>query len=292
MKDTEAIFREIEKLMVDLTGLTKSYSSKINFFTSNSITVKFDNEAHCFDQVVSWIYVAIYESCGKNFDFLFSKASLEFNLPPDILEIKKTIHAFRTVQQHNITGSIDDQNKLNHCHAWFTSKIGELKPSTPIDWKKCVDILLSTFKELLETLLKYLKQLKNSEFFNIVINDWEIVNLRDFPKYRYDKIVELALNNLGLKSYLTVDSVTPRFLQSWRKSLDDLPDNFNFDEDIYPFIEKSIVSNDLIPIDGRDLINAGIPKGNQISEKLEKAKQIFKQTPCSKEDLLKKVFAQ
>jgi hypothetical protein len=233
-----------------------------------------------------------YEASGRNLVFI-SKKILPYNiaLSSKAEESQKIIHAFRTLFQHQMDfeNSPTDIAKKNKCDSWYQSLIQKSEPTKQEEWEICVKELLDSVIEFLQTILSCLKVISQSEHIDIVIEDWTKLVYRDYSVYDFEKILVTVLKNLGLSDFFDTNTLTKKNIDSWRKELDVLPDDFNFESHAYKIIERFLLRKEIIPIDGQDILSLGVERGIRVSDLLSKAKEIFYNHPCNKEELLRSI---
>ncbi|WP_435354253.1 hypothetical protein [Emticicia sp. SJ17W-69] len=264
-------------------------SGEIKFFEEITVIVKFSNSELCFNSLISWLYILFHENSSKNIDFIRKKiTAYNISLTDDGINLKKLVHAFRTIFQHQMDfiNSRSDIEKRNLCHSWYYEVIIKQEPVNETDWNICINKVLDSAIEMLNAVLTCLKEIKKSEHLSLVIDEWEKTILRNYTVHDFEKILIKVLSNLGLEGYFDTNVLVKKNINSWRKELDILPDDFNFEIYGYKILERFIIKKEIIPIDGHDLISIGFPKGKVITDLLLKAREIFYNNPCNKQELL------
>lgn len=293
MKEIESKYKSIVVICGEINTLTNNIcSSKILFFSDISIKVKFTNPELCFHTLISWLYILYHEASGRNLVFITKKIlPYKISISNKAEESQKTIHAFRTLLQHQMDfeNSPTDIAKKNKCDSWYQSLIKKIEPNRQEDWVICVNELLDSVLEFLQAILSCLKAIAKSEHIDIVIEEWTRLVYRDYSVYDFEKVLLAALQNIGLSGFFDTNYLTKKNIDSWRKELDVLPDDFNFENHAYKIIERFLLRKEIIPIDGQDILSLGIEPGKRIFDLLLKAKEIFYNQPCNKEDLLKSI---
>lgn len=277
------ICNDINALTLDLSG------GNIIFFKEISVTVKFTNQELCFNNLISWLYILYHEDSAKNIEFIRKKIhAYNINVSANALISKQLVHAFRTIFQHQIDflNSKSDSEKINLCHSWFQTTISKQEPVSNEDWETCVDQLLDTAIDMMQSILVCLREIERSEHLDLVIDEWKKVVFRNYSVHDFEKILIKVLSNLGLEGYFDTYTLTKKNYSNWLRDLDVLPDGFNFEFHAYKIVERFILKKETIPIDGNDIISLGVDKGKNVLELLIKAREIFYNNPCNKKELL------
>lgn len=290
MKISKSKFRQVKNICDEINTLTNRLNNnEFIFIEEISIEVKFNNSELCFHNLISWFYILYFENSGKNIDFLKKKINAyQINLQDEVLQVKSLVHAFRTIFQHQMDfiNSKLDKEKKNLCNFWFHELIQKNAPSNSTEWEICVLKLLDLNEEMLKTILICLKEIEKSEHQELVIDEWKKIIMRNYSVYDFELVLLKVLTNLGLEGFFDTNALVKKNINSWRADLEILPNNFNFEEHAYKVIERFILKKEVLPIDGNDIIALGIDKGKVVFELLLKARQIFYNHPCNKENLL------
>lgn len=291
--DLESKFEKIEKLLIKIDSKTHKISGeKIIFFKKNTIGVNFSNHQLTFNNLISWHYVIFHEYSSLNIDFITKKIEA-YNLSQEehSSNLKKLVHAFRTIFQHQMDfdQSISDREKKYFCDNWIERILGKTPPTNEEQWFKCVVKLLEISEDFFNSILNCLIEIEKSEHCEIVIEEWLKLIEVNYQPLDFERVLLKVLENLGLIEYFDSMKLTKKYYDQWKHSLKALPYGFNFEVQAYRIIESTIISQEIIPINGKDIIKIGVSPGPKILEYLKLAKTIFYETPCNKEELLIKV---
>lgn len=295
MREIELKYGSLTSIFNDINTVTNNLSDdKILFFSNITIKVKFSHPELCFHSLISWLYILYFEACGRNLNFITQKfLPYGISISQKADESRKTIHAFRTVFQHQMDfeNSQTDIAKRNKCDSWFQSVIKKKEPINQEDWKICVNELLDSVAEFLKAIYSCLIAISKNEHLDLVVEEWTKLISRDYSVYDFEKILIVALQNLGLTGFFDTNALTKKNIDSWRKELDVLPDDFNFEIHAYKIIERFLLKKEILPIDGKDVLSLGVKEGKMVFTLLLKAREIFYNQPCNKEELLKSIQA-
>lgn len=292
MQELEKKFKEVNQLIHVINSFTEKITNQqVRFFDSVSVGVKFKDPEHCFNTMISWLYVLFIEVGSKNVDFIKKKfVSYKISISDDANNIVKIVNCFRTIFQHNLSNSSrSDVEKKNNCEFWFQNRINKTWPQTIDDWKNSVEYLLSEVSEFLSAINLCLIEINKREHKDLIFKEWKRIKERNHTVFEFEKVLNEVLNNHDLSAFFDSNQLTKKYINEWRKDLDILPDGFDFEESAYPIVERFILNRGIIPIDGRDLIEIGVEPGARISELLEYSKKSFKDNPCNKRELLDRV---
>jgi hypothetical protein len=293
METVKAKYFELLGIVEDINlQVLKLSLSRITFSEKISVQVKFSDPELCFNNLISWLYIFVYEATGRNLDFILKKIiSYNIGVSPAGKNINKHIHAFRTVLQHNLdlTNSESDIEKQNLCNSWFYEKIGKNAPITDEEWIECLSMLLQESIELYIAVSACINRISRSEHLDIVLDEWEKIISRNYSIYDYEKILIKVLKNLDLNNFFNPNLIAKKYKDEWRKDIELLPDGFNFEIEAYKIIERFLLKRDIIPIDGNDLISIGVKPGRKLMELLIMGRELFYKSPCNKEALLSQI---
>lgn len=279
-------FFDLQTRLVGLGRFVSENIPQIEFYRGNTIPVKFDTPSRCFDQIISWSYSLIYESLAKHYEFLIKQAkNLNTDLSSDISDLKKCVHSHRTNQQHSQFDTDRHRSLTNYVESWFQEICGYNEPQSDEHWMICISKILEYLKEMVICLEETITESISSEFGDLFINEWVKKSTRIYEKYEYDQVLQKVLEDHDLVNFINGSNYTKKYLNEWQKSIEVLPDEFDFNSSAYGIIEKSVLKAEVIPITGEDLIGVGIPKGFDLGRCIEEARRKFKEQPCNAENL-------
>jgi len=241
-----------------------------------------------FLRVVSWFYTLYYEAGKISIDFLIEKFQV-YDLDPEGKGSAhiNAIHFLRTTLQHSLDpNNKNDQNTEQSSSQWFISKCGELIPTNNDQWNSCLKAILVEGIEFLSTLIECIFKIEKDEFCNQIIQDWNEKCSNFHPKFEFEKLVSEVANDIGL-SQLDPYKVCNIFYERWSKELEYLRSNNIFDVEARKLIERDLIRNPVLPITGADIIlEFGIPPGKRVGEILRLAYNLYREGPCTANELL------
>lgn len=170
-----------------------------------------------FMKLVSWSYILFVES----FPALYKQinSNLRVASTDDLKKIGviyQNIHALRTHQGHNLVPtSSADQKKINLVTIWKTTYGGN-----PINWQNCCAALCT---QIIEALI-----ICKSAINRIVVDPKDLSTFTDelifsierkWEAHHFDRLVELALNNLSINNF-DIGKYRKSRLDEWQKNVE------------------------------------------------------------------------
>jgi hypothetical protein len=251
---------------------------------------------HTFYTAISWLYVCLIEAGPVHFRFLAERAkALGIDASESLISFRDNINSFRTVLQHNIDlTNPDDAAKLYSCEKWMSSVLGRpLVPDNRFwpqngEWGRLASVLTEQAKQFIEMNLTTIATMANDEFIDDALNQWVLRFTRSMPAHRFDRIAEEVARDLGL-THLNVLKIRKVHLEKWNQRLRALPETADIAREARRVIEISFLAEaaDYCPIDGQDVIQLlGIQPGPRVAGLLQRARELYRQNPCSRAELL------
>ena len=232
-----------------------------------------------------------------HFRFLAERANaLSVDTLGFLTTFRKRINDFRTVLQHNLClNDADDAAKQYNCEQWMTLALGrnglieqKFWPE-PEEWGKLASILREQAKQFFESYLKTISAMSKDEYFVDALEQWILVCDRALPAHKFDRIAEDVASNLGLE-HLNILKIRKVNLDKWSQHLRGLPQSADIMREARRIVEITFLaeSENHCPIDGQDVIKQlGIEPGPEVAKFLKKAKELYKQKQCGRDELLK-----
>lgn len=281
-------YNDLKKRIEKINQNTKKLLGEENLFFDNMHldlkVVKGDELS--FYKLTSWLYKLYFEAGNHNIKFIETKFDA-YGINPG--EHKKDIHALRTFFQHILDeNSNSDLERLNYVENFYNENIGKKFPSNDRDWSICVELLVVESLMYLEKILECLHEIKNDEFQNVIVEDWEMKIAGEIKIFEVISICEKITKEIG---YYLVDAkeFTKRNYDKWVKEAALLKGENN-EKKFRPIIERDLLKKDYSPLSGTDIIeHFKIDPGPHVGELLSLSKEIFNEDPCSKETLLQKL---
>jgi hypothetical protein len=157
------------------------------------------------------------------------------------------------------------------------------------DWEKLACALRQQAKHFAEINLKTVELVTKDEFAEDAVAQWILRCIRCLPPHRFDRIAEEVAGDLGL-TYLDVLKIRKAHFEKWSNHLRALPETADLVREARRIVEKTLLaeSDDYSPVDGRDVLDKlGVKPGPSVAKVLQKGKELFRQRPCNRDDLLK-----
>lgn len=292
-------FSSIVALFSDLDSSVTSFT-KGTVPSTAAITLRSpppEPHIHCFYTAVSWLYVRVVEAGQFHFPFLAERAAaLRTDTSGALPRFREDINTFRTVLQHNLNlYDPGDAAKLSRCESWMANALGrKLTPGKNFwpddsDWVDLAHNLRHQAKEFAEIGLATVAAMSKDPFADDAIAQWALRSSRSIPAYKFDRIAQEAAIELGLP-HLDVVKLRKVNLDKWNQRLRLLNEGADFLAEARRVVEASLLNeaDNYLPVSGADLIrDLGVQPGPDVARALQKARTLYRQTPRSKEDLLK-----
>ena len=287
----EEIIKKHAALDDHVQNINKSSNAFIgwNFFKPFAKGVNFNSFELCFKESVSWLYMLLFEAGDLNLKFATDKIKdLGVPVKNNGLEVIKLVHALRTTQQHLMAvEKSEDQNKVSYCKDWYKQCVLQERPQSEEEWEKCLNELLDMATNLLKAVLSCVSGFAANEFGEIIKEGWDRLVNKSYSKHDWELILIEVLKDYGMTHYDTL-LITSKELDKWREKLKILRDGFEFKKEARKIIESYLQTQDLWPATGQDLIALGVQPGKGLGEMIKKAKAMYYEEPCPKEELLKR----
>ncbi len=130
--------------------------------------------------------------------------------------------------------------------------------------------------------------ISEDEFVDIIIRDWINLQNRDHRLNDFETVFDEVSNECGI-DYVNGNKFCKKHIESWRESLRLLKEGYDFREETSKLIVNDLSSMNLIPINGRDIMEEFNISGPQVGMMLEKARDLFRHNPCSKAELIRRL---
>ncbi|MCZ0937621.1 MAG: hypothetical protein OXJ55_03220 [Caldilineaceae bacterium] len=173
-------------------------------------------------------------------------------------------------------------------HNWLREKSGTDSPKLEHQWKDCFESLCTEVSEVVihchgafDTVLKSHTDGEGA------IEDLRKRLDRNWPTEKFGILVKEILTLLDQD--LNVPVFRDRHLKKWRRYLNDLSEKDDLETKMIRLIERDVLNHldEILPIDGRDIIALGIPQGPDVGIALRKARELHMQNrDLSREELM------
>ena len=254
---------------------------------------------HAFYTAVSWLYVCVIEAGVVHFPFLAERASaLRIDTSGALTKFREDINTFRTILQHNLKlEDATDAAKLSRCERWMAAALGrQIDPSKHFwpddgDWTTLARALHDQARKFFEMNLATIVAMGKDPFAADVVTLWAIRSSRALPAYKFDLVAQEAADDLGLQ-HLDVVKLRKVNLDKWNQQLRRVNEGADFHEEARRLVEATLLNeaHNYLPISGKDVIaDLGLKRGPEVAKALEKARELYRQNPCTRDELLKKL---
>jgi hypothetical protein len=167
-----------------------------------------------FFKLVSWCYVALFEASQPATRYILSL--LRAANPGEhktISTVFENVNHLRTVRVHNLLPeSRADDYKRRQASIWLVQNGGD-----PLDWSLCCDSLCMEVASAVRIVIEKWRGItSNVEDAAAAIQDLIVTIDREWPPHRFDRLVEGAANEIGLKGFDHVKYRQHR-LDRWRE---------------------------------------------------------------------------
>lgn len=289
--------KDVKKQYQALTFLCKKINSSQNdlmgkpFFEEITILVKFNHSELCFNNLISWLYILYFEACSRNLQFISKKfQSYNISFSESERDITKVVHAFRTIFQHNTKASSkSDVAKKQFCESFYYSILRKPLPETEDDWVKCCESLLRVSYAFLAAVYSVIQIIQGSPNKDAIVDEWDKVINRSYSVFDFEKILINVFADFGFAGIFDTNKICKLEIDKWRKDLDVLADDFNFEIEARRILERFVLRKEVLPITSGDLLKIGFSPGTSLVDGIERAREIFYKDPCKKEILLQKI---
>jgi hypothetical protein len=253
---------------------------------------------HAFYTMVSWLYVLVIESGPIHFHFLSERASaLGLDASGELPRFCSDVQVFRTVLQHNLDLSdADDLAKLVRFEGWMASILDtsvspreRFWPEDEAQWRVLARALRERSRRFGETIVSTVKRILKDEFAEDVLREWIFRQTRSLAAHEFDAIAAQAASDLGLK-HIDLMRLRKVHLDEWNRRIRLLSEGADKNREARQLVEQTMLveADNYLPITGGDVIEMmGIAPGPEVGKVLRKAREFYRKTPCSREDLLK-----
>jgi len=170
------------------------------------------DELH-FVKLVSWCYVVLFEASQPATRYILSL--LRTANPREhrtVAAIVENVNHLRTVRVHNLSPeSKGDDYKQRQANIWLLQNGGE-----PIDWPRCCQSLCTEVTSAIRLLIeKWRRTTASIEDRAAVIQDLIVTIDREWPPHAFDRMVDNAAREIGLRGFDCVKYRQHR-LDKWR----------------------------------------------------------------------------
>ena len=246
-----------------------------------------------FYQIITWLYALYYEAGRVSLLFLIEKVSA-YGLQGDADHHRhyEDVGRLRTYLQHNLNlDSKHDLETQQRCEEWFLKRCGTAMPGIDNEWRQCSNVILKESEAFLSALVGCVRRIEGDEASKTIVEQWSIRLRRFHPKEEFERLVAIVIKDIG-QEFLDVNRLAAQHYDRWSKNLRSRSADFDFDSEARKLIEQTILNEAELPlpITGQDIMREfGIPSGQEVGRILRKARSLYLQSPCNKEQLISRL---
>ena len=243
-----------------------------------------------FIRATSWLYCLYFESGRISLTFLRRLGEAYSLVDREASDQHvEAVRCLRTELHHNLGFGDSDQAARTAAERWRRKACGTVLPQTPDQWKACYEHIVDdalTFLGRVDAVVRRIES--DGQKAQHHIDDWLQRLERNWAASTFDPLIDKAKYQLAREALDTV-AFRNQHIDMWRKHLDLLVDDFNFDFEATRLIEKTLLNEDsvVLPITGKDVIEGlRVEPGPVVGTLLEEARRYFEVHHCSRDDLL------
>jgi hypothetical protein len=131
----------------------------------------------------------------------------------------------------------------------------------------------------------------NDEFAEDAIQQWILRHNRSLPAHEFDSMAAYAAGNLGLR-HLDITRLRKVHLEDWNRRLRLLSEGADFHREARRLVENTLLAeaDNYLPVTGEDIIESlGVTPGPEVGRVLRKARELYRNASCSREELLRQL---
>lgn len=238
-------------------------------------------------RLTSWCYVLLFEVGRVTIPFLLNLPSTKGRADKNLLSVRKNVRSIRTFCFHNLGFTARDVQLSRKARDWHREKCGTDTPKQKQEWRNCFRSLCSEVSDV----VGHCHGTVDNVLASPIDGEGAIAELRrrldrNWPAHRFDRFVEEILVQIGRE--LNVTAFRNQHLTNWREYLEYLPEGDDVETEMIQLIERDVLNffHNVLPIDGRDILNLGVPEGHLVDMYLLKARDFMLNGNRSREELL------
>ncbi len=287
----ENIFRRYQ----GINTLTQSLIGRPAFDELHVTLPNPSNPESGFIRATSWLYCLYFEAGRTSLIFLRRLGETYTLIDRESIEQHvEAIRCLRTELHHNLGFAESDLTTRSAANIWRRKACGTALPQTTKQWKDCYLQIVDDsgrFLEAIDAVVRKIESDKNGAQQHV--DEWLRRLKRNWGAPEFDPLINDAKYHLAREALNTI-SFRNRHINRWRKYLERLEDDFDFEFEATRLIEKTLLDEGgvILPITGRDLVeHLGVKPSPKIGKLLEEARRYFEVHPCCKDELLAHVRA-
>ena len=283
-------FEEVVRHLQHVATLAKSILGRAAFDELHVLLPDPANPEPAFIRAVSWLYCLYFETGRVSLAFL-RRLGEGYSLVDRAATDRhvEDVRCLRTELHHNLGAGDSEQTTRNTAEHWRRRACGTALPRTANEWRDCYERLVGDAAGFLEAVESVVRRIESGgQEAQGHIEEWHRRLRRSWSAPEFDPLIDNAKYRLGREALNTV-GFRNRYVDKWRKHLELLDDEFDFEFEATRLIEKALLDEggSVLPITGRDVIESvGIKPGPDVGLLLEEARRHFEENRCSRVDLL------
>ena len=283
-------FGEVQRRLQQIEVLARSLLNRSGFDDLRVLLPDPANPEAAFIRGVSWLYCLYFEAGRVSLTFLrrlgegyslVDRTSADGHV--------ENIRCLRTELHHNLGLSDSDEDARRVAEKWRRGACGTAVPRTAEEWRACYTRLVNEACGLLGAMEDVLRHIEGgSEEAQAHVDEWCRRLSRNWNASDFDPVIDDVKYRLG-RGALNRVAFRNRYVEKWRKRLELLEDDFDFEYEATRLIEKTLLDEEggVLPITGVDVMQSvGIGPGPEVGRLLEVARRYFEVERCGKERLL------
>ena len=257
------------------------------------LTPRLSHPELAFHQAVTWLYGFYYEAGSVSVRFLIGLSSAYgLDQGGKHRQHYDGVRRLRTYLQHNL--NLDSRHDIEtqlRCQDWFSEVCGSAFPGNCKEWEECLVRILTESEGFLTAAIECIRAIERDDSSSNIVAQWSFRLSRYHPKHEFEELVAIVIHDMGQDS-LDCSRLTARYYEKWNKDLSYRSESYIFEEEARKLIEQTLLNETEVPlpISGKDVIRElGISSGTEVWQSLRKAKALYFQEPCGKEQLLSRL---
>lgn len=294
MQDSESLMYQILRLKEEIDDVASRLNEINGVFGATTLRItNFVPSELGFLRTVSWLYAMYYEVGKVNVNFLTERFSA-YNLDSDekLAKHLRIVQQLRTLLQHDLNPQ-ESRNLViqEACEQWLKNRCGTPIPGDDHQWKICLTSLLNETIDFFSVLRSCIRSIEQDESRNQILSEWDFRIKRYHPPHEFDNMISKVPADMGREN-LDAVRLRKRFYTEWVKELELLQGNYDFEVEARKLIEHVLLykTTPVLSITGHDIITEfNVMPGPEVGQLLEKARNLYNNEPCSRDELLEKL---
>lgn len=294
MQDPESLMYQILRLKEEIDDVASKLNEINGVFGATTLRItNFVPSELGFLRTVSWLYAMYYEVGKVNVNFLTERFSA-YNLDSSekLAKHLRIVQQLRTLLQHDLNPQ-ESRNLViqEACEQWLKDRCGTPIPGDDQQWKICLTSLLNEAIDFFSGLRTCIRSIEQDDSQKQILSEWDFIRKRYHPPHEFDNLISKVAADMGREN-LDAVRLRKQFYNQWVKQLELLQGNYDFEVEARRLIEHTLLYEmiPVLPITGHDIIKEfNVVPGPIVGQLLEKARNLYNNEPCSRDELLEKL---